>query len=167
MKTITIPMADDPIEIIINNQTYVYRAGETVNVPDEVAAAIEQIYHMAPGADNRPVAPVVKDYPYDVVIKVVYDSTSSGIDPDEDPVLLKGDLADVSAKLAAGGPVDITVFSVTEGDDGTVYQSYAISSVTLDDDEIEIAISDLTIYWDEDGLEIVAPPDPPADDSGT
>ena len=161
MRTITIPMADDPIEIIINNTHYVYKAGETVNAPDEVAAAIEQIYHMAPGADNKPAAPEVRDYPYDVVIKVVYDTSDSAIDTDEDPELLKGDLADTKAALTDGDPVNALIFSVTEGDDGIVYQSYAISSITLASNIVEFALSGLSIDWNTSGLSIVTPPDPP------
>lgn len=42
MKTVTIPAGFHPLEITINNTKYVYREGETVDVPDEVAALIEQ-----------------------------------------------------------------------------------------------------------------------------
>ena len=41
-KTITIPICRNPFEIIINHHTYVYSAGETVEVPDEVAEAIQR-----------------------------------------------------------------------------------------------------------------------------
>jgi len=40
MKTITIPSDYNPFEIEINGRIYVYKAGETVSVPDEVASAI-------------------------------------------------------------------------------------------------------------------------------
>ena len=169
MKTITIPMADNPIEIIINNQVYVYRAGETVTVTDEVAAAIEQIYHMAPGADNKPPAPEVKEYPYDVVIMVTYSEDDAEIDVTEDPVLLKGDLEECMAALEDGDIFTTAVFSMTDADDGPVMHLFPVTSVALDetDDVITLYISGYEIAWDEDGLEIVAPPDPPADNSGT
>lgn len=42
MKTVTIPIGFHPLEITVNNTKYVYREGETVSVPDEVAALVEQ-----------------------------------------------------------------------------------------------------------------------------
>ena len=41
MKTVTIPTSMNPYVVTINNHTYSYPAGETVEVPDEVAAVIE------------------------------------------------------------------------------------------------------------------------------
>lgn len=156
MKTITIPMADNPIEIIINNQVYSYRAGETVTVPDEVAAAIEQIYNMAPGAAHRPAGPGVKEYPYDVVIMVTYSEDDAEIDTTEDPVLLKGDLEDAAAALEDGDMVTAAVFSMTDADDGPVMHMFPVESVALDetDDVITLYISGYVIAWDEDGLDI-------------
>lgn len=40
-KTITIPTNCNPYIVVINNHVYTYKAGETVEVPDEVAEAIE------------------------------------------------------------------------------------------------------------------------------
>lgn len=48
MKTIQIPTNNNPFTVNINNQVYQYRAGETVEVPDEVAAAIEDALEMEP-----------------------------------------------------------------------------------------------------------------------
>lgn len=42
MKTVVIPNDYNPFEIEINGRVYVYKAGETVSVPDDVASAIEQ-----------------------------------------------------------------------------------------------------------------------------
>lgn len=41
MKKITIPTCMNPCVVTINNQSYRYKAGETVEVPDDVAAVIE------------------------------------------------------------------------------------------------------------------------------
>ena len=41
MKAVTIPRSSDPFIVNINNKEYRYRAGETIEVPDEVAEAIE------------------------------------------------------------------------------------------------------------------------------
>lgn len=41
MKTVTIPACMNPYVVNINNHTYSYPAGETVDVPDEVAEVIE------------------------------------------------------------------------------------------------------------------------------
>lgn len=162
MKTITIPMADNPIEIIINNQVYVYRAGETVNVPDEVAAAIEQIYHMAPGADNKPPAPEVKEYPYDVVIMVTYSEDDEEIDVTEDPVLLKGDLEYCAAALEDGDMITVAVFSMSDSDDGPVMRLFPVQFVSLDETDDAIAITALNgdtiipISWDSTGLDFAS-----------
>lgn len=40
-KTITIPNCKNPYVVIINNRRYVYTAGETVEVSDEVAEVIQ------------------------------------------------------------------------------------------------------------------------------
>ncbi len=40
-KTITIPNCRNPYVVIVNNKVYSYTAGETVEVPDEVAEVIE------------------------------------------------------------------------------------------------------------------------------
>ena len=41
MKTITIPTYNNPFIVVINNKVYQYKGGETIEVPDEVAEAIE------------------------------------------------------------------------------------------------------------------------------
>ena len=48
MKTIQIPTGSDPLIVTINNDVYSYKAGETVEVPDEVAAAIEDALALMP-----------------------------------------------------------------------------------------------------------------------
>ena len=47
-KTITIPDYKNPFIVVINNNVYKYRAGETVEVPDEVAEAIEDALELIP-----------------------------------------------------------------------------------------------------------------------
>lgn len=48
MKTITIPEYKNPFIVVINNNVYQYKGGETVEVPDEVAEAIEDALELAP-----------------------------------------------------------------------------------------------------------------------
>ena len=48
MKTIQIPTTSNPFIVSINNYVYTYRAGSTVEVPDEVAAAIEDALELEP-----------------------------------------------------------------------------------------------------------------------
>ena len=48
MKTIQIPTTSNPFIVNINNNAYQYRAGETAEVPDEVAAAIEDALELEP-----------------------------------------------------------------------------------------------------------------------
>lgn len=48
MKTIQIPKNKNPFVVVINNTVYVYKAGETVEVPDDVAEAIEDSLELAP-----------------------------------------------------------------------------------------------------------------------
>ena len=47
-KTITIPTNCNPYIVVINNHVYTYRAGETIEVPDEVAEAIEDALELIP-----------------------------------------------------------------------------------------------------------------------
>ena len=48
MKTIQIPTTSNPFIVNINNHAYQYRAGETAEVPDEVAEAIEDALELEP-----------------------------------------------------------------------------------------------------------------------
>lgn len=48
MKTIQIPMNSNPFTVEINNSVYQYKAGQTMEVPDEVAAAIEDALKLVP-----------------------------------------------------------------------------------------------------------------------
>ena len=47
-KTIKIPDYKNPFIVIINNKVYQYSAGETIEVPDEVAEAIEDAIELIP-----------------------------------------------------------------------------------------------------------------------
>lgn len=47
-KTIIIPKYNDPFTVVINNKVYQYKGGETVEVPDEVAEAIEDALELVP-----------------------------------------------------------------------------------------------------------------------
>ena len=47
-KTIKIPEYKNPFIVIINNKVYQYSAGETIEVPDEVAEAIEDAIELIP-----------------------------------------------------------------------------------------------------------------------
>lgn len=48
MKTIQIPMNSNPFTVVINNSVYQYKAGELIEVPDEVAEAIEDSLKLEP-----------------------------------------------------------------------------------------------------------------------
>ena len=48
MKAIQIPKSSNPFIVVINNTVHSYAAGETVEVPDEVAAAIEDALELVP-----------------------------------------------------------------------------------------------------------------------
>lgn len=54
MKTIQIPMTSNPFTVVINNSVYCYTAGEFVEVPDEVAEAIEDALDLAPKYTPKP-----------------------------------------------------------------------------------------------------------------
>ena len=48
MKSISIPTHNNPFTVIINNREYTYKGGETIEVPDEVAEAIEDALELVP-----------------------------------------------------------------------------------------------------------------------
>ena len=54
MKTIQIPTTSNPFIVNINNHAYQYRAGETAEVPDEVAEAIEDALELTPAPKSYP-----------------------------------------------------------------------------------------------------------------
>lgn len=47
-KTIIIPKYNDPFTVVINNEVYQYKGGETVEVPDDVAEAIADALELVP-----------------------------------------------------------------------------------------------------------------------
>ena len=48
MKSISIPTHNNPFTVNINNKEYTYKGGETIEVPDEVAEAIEDAIALEP-----------------------------------------------------------------------------------------------------------------------
>ena len=60
MKNVTIPTCANPFVVIVNGIKYTYPAGETVEVPDDVAAVIEQHHDAHNNPKPEPVTP-----PYD------------------------------------------------------------------------------------------------------
>lgn len=48
MKTIQIPTTSNPFIVMINHDVYTYKAGTTVDVPDDVAAVIEDSLELEP-----------------------------------------------------------------------------------------------------------------------
>ena len=55
MKAVTIPTCANPFVVIINGKKYTYPAGETVEVPDEVAEIIERHEEAKPQPEDAPV----------------------------------------------------------------------------------------------------------------
>lgn len=53
MREVTIPEGWNPCKITVNNVTYEYPAGQTVEVPDEIAALIEQAAANQPQAKDQ------------------------------------------------------------------------------------------------------------------
>ena len=52
-KTITIPKYNNPFTLNINNKEYTYRGGDTIEVPDEVAEAIEDALELVPKPNKK------------------------------------------------------------------------------------------------------------------
>ena len=57
MKTVTIPTCANPFVVIVNGIKYTYPAGATVEVPDDVAAVIEQHDEAHNNPEPAPVVP--------------------------------------------------------------------------------------------------------------
>lgn len=57
MKKVTIPTCANPFVVIVNGIKYTYPAGETVEVPDDVAAVIEQHHDAHNNPQPEPVVP--------------------------------------------------------------------------------------------------------------
>ena len=57
MKKVTIPTCANPFVVIVNGMKYTYPAGETVEVPDDVAAVIEQHHDAHNNPKPEPVVP--------------------------------------------------------------------------------------------------------------
>lgn len=83
-KSITIPSdRGSRITVVINGVTYVYQAGATVTVPDEVAAAIANMLAMDPGGTR----------------KTMLDEMLEGVNGDIDDV--KEDISDIKDDIDA------------------------------------------------------------------
>lgn len=59
MKEVTIPTDKNPYIIHINNDVYTFNAGETVVVPDEVAAVLEEVAAAKP--KENPPKPIIPE----------------------------------------------------------------------------------------------------------
>ena len=57
MKKVTIPTCANPFVVIVNGMKYTYPAGETVEVPDDVAAVIEQHHDAHNNPKPEPATP--------------------------------------------------------------------------------------------------------------
>ena len=118
MKTIKIPSTMIPYRVIVNGKEYVYEAGATVEVPDEVAIAIENSVAAAEDlvrpSDNTPsggdqsdwnqtdetAADFIKNKPFWQTIKnqrVIYAEQSFSVDAEQ-----------------GGIPIDYTLFTLEE-----------------------------------------------------
>jgi hypothetical protein len=98
MKTIKIPSTMIPYRVIVNGKEYVYEAGATVEVPDEVAIAIENsvaaaedLVEPAPNASNQPdwnltdeAAPgFIKNKPFGESIGIIMPEKELPFDPEQ------------------------------------------------------------------------------------
>ncbi len=67
MKTVTTPTFNNPFELTVNGRKYSYPPGKTVEVPDEVAEAIENITANIPkdGSDLGVITTEINDHSTD------------------------------------------------------------------------------------------------------
>lgn len=97
--SITIPSdRGSRITVVINGVTYVYQAGATVTVPDEVAAAIANMLAMDPGGTR----------------KTMLDEMLEGVNGDIDDV--KEDISDIKDDIDA---IDERVTALEEAGEDT------------------------------------------------
>ena len=89
MKKVTIPTCANPFVVIVNGMKYTYPAGETVEVPDDVAAVIEQHHDAHNNPQPEPATPPyssgakswndLEDKPfYDETVTIEWDGDSTG-----------------------------------------------------------------------------------------
>lgn len=83
-KTITIPEHNNPFIVVINNSAYSYKAGDTLEVPDEVAEAIEDALELKPKPQKTT---------YGKFKSLVYKSITEVTDNDLDGLTSIGDYA--------------------------------------------------------------------------
>ena len=83
MKTIQIPMNSNPFTVVINNKEYRYTAGQTIEVPDEVAEVIENALELVPKPKN----------PMSKFKSLVYKSITEVTEDDLDGLTSIGDYA--------------------------------------------------------------------------
>ena len=110
-KTITIPGADGVrITVVLNGTRYIYTAGETATVPDEVAALLESnagnnvIYGRSATA---PLAPAVPQYDGEDFIPVYTDSHGNML-------IRKSDLAEIINAAIAEIPAELPAVESTD-----------------------------------------------------
>lgn len=113
MKKVTIPTCANPFVVMVNGIKYTYPAGETVEVPDDVAAVIEQHDEAHNNPEPAPVVP-----PFTPAPSEGGNSGGSGLPiveittiPSEEGAALT---AEENAKLSAaiGKPVIINIMNV-------------------------------------------------------
>lgn len=142
MKSVTIPTCANPFVVIVNGVKYFYPAGETVEVPDDVAAVIEQHDE----AHNNPA-------PTPVVPPFVPGEGSASIEAVKAALAESGQIGYIGKKkevvfpqekifILLGNSVDMYTLPITPGKqytivyDGTQYTSIAQSVDVYDGDAI-------------------------------
>lgn len=123
MKTIMIPECMNPFEVIINGVKHSYPAGTEQEVPDEVAAVIE---NHVDGAHNVPRSAAGD---YDVVVNVYYRGDDETGDFEQKVDLLAGDYATVKAKIEAGTPTTIKVVADVQRENGEAFREAYVDNL--------------------------------------
>ena len=102
-KTITIPKNNNPFIVNINNREYIYRGGETVEVPDEVAEVIEAHTEAQPTAK-----------PQHAEVQQASDLSATGGSTKEWQKLLDVELTEETDVVTANVDVNGNAFEVSE-----------------------------------------------------
>lgn len=103
MKKVTIPTCANPFVVIVNGIKYTYPAGETVEVPDDVAEVIEQHEEAKPEPAPvlPPFAPVPSEDKSEFEVVTITTDVGNGI------MLTESESAALNAAWEKGSPVII------------------------------------------------------------
>lgn len=149
MKTVTIPTCANPFVVSVNHKTYYYEAGSTVEVPDDVAAVIEQ-HNLAHNKLVKPSDEVVTPIP----AKYLPEHLQFGEEKPFEPIVWDGNTEGLETTEISDENLGMTILYAKVSENFTqISEVSKIESVIMNMGSMGDQFNDMLPYLDFEGNE--------------